>query len=132
MVRLPKAMNLLCAALLAAMAAPVAVSAELSGSVEQNDTKAQVRQQYGYTMAQCKAFYGAKREKCEAEARAVRKDEMAQAEAGHREAQRETTAQAEGDKEIEAQRRLALARCDRLPQADKAACLDQARARFGK
>ena len=126
----PKWMHLVPAALLALAAAPA--GAEIGRTIEQNDTKAQVRQQYRYNIAPCEALKGEERARCKEEAKAARKEEMAKAEAAHREARAEAAnAQELGDKELEIQRRLALERCEAMGAGDQAACRAGVRARFG-
>jgi hypothetical protein len=118
------------AALLAA--APLAAFSELKGSLEYNETLTQIWQEYREALKPCWALHGEERAACRDKAEATRKWQEDMARAGHLEAQRETTAEAEADKEIESQHRLALARCDRLAPAEKASCRDVARARYGK
>lgn len=113
-------------------AAPLAAHSELKGSVEHNETLTQIWTEYREALKPCEALYGEARAACRDKAEATRKRQEAQARAGHLEAQRETSAEAEADKEIASQRRLALARCDKLASAERASCRDVARARYGK
>lgn len=118
------------AALLAA--APLAAHSELKGSLEYNETLTQIMTEYREALEPCSALHGEARQACQDKAKATRERQLAQARAGHLEAQRETSAEAEADKEMASQRRLALARCDRLAPAERASCKDVARARYGK
>ena len=124
-----KWMNPVAAALLAA--APLAALSELKGSVEHNETLTQIWQEYREALKPCQALYDEARAACKERAEATRKRQEALARAGHQEAQREPSAEAEADKEIEAQRRLALARCERVAPDERASCRDVARARYG-
>lgn len=128
--RIQRWMTSVAAALLAS--APLAALSELKGSLEYNETLTQITQEYRDALKPCEALYGEARAACRAQAKATRKRQEALALAGHREAQRETTAEAEADKEIEAQRRLALARCERLAPGEEASCKDVVRARYGE
>jgi len=122
--------NIAAAAFIAA--APPAL-AELGRTIEHNDTKGQVTQQYRYNLAPCEALYGDERTACREEAKAVREREEARAEVLHAQARAEAVnAQELGDKEMEVQRRLALQRCDAMARSAWATCREEVRARFGK
>jgi hypothetical protein len=112
--------------------APAAL-AERARSIEHNDTKGQVIEQYRYNLAPCEALYGDERTACREEAKAVRKREEARAEALHEKALAEAaTAQELGDKELEIQRTLALERCEAMAASDQATCRNDVRIRFGR